>query len=193
MAAAALNGDAPRLRGDLAIWLVIAAELLTFGLLFVAYAFARSRDPALFDAGQAQLDLQGGAINTVLLIAGSWCVAHAVDALRHARRRAAGRWLAGALAAAAGFLALKASEFVARSAAGLDLETNTFWTFYWLLTGFHFLHVVAAAVLLLLVGWRLHQGAYGPGDVHAPETAAAFWHMVDLLWIVLFPLVYVMR
>lgn len=193
MTAATPAAEPPRLRGDLAIWLVIGAELMTFGLMFLAFAFARSRDPALFEAGQARLDLHGGAINTVLLIGGSWCVAHAVDALRQGRRGVAGRWLAGSLAAAAGFLVLKGHEFAVKSAAGLDLETDTFWMFYWLLTGFHFLHVAAAAVLLGLVAWRMGQGAYGRGDVHAPETAAAFWHMVDLLWIVLFPLVYVMR
>lgn len=191
MAAAA--AEAPRLRGDLAMWLVIGVEMLTFGLLFVAFAFARSRQPALFETGQAQLDLWAGAVNTVLLIAGSWCAAHAVDALRHDRRRAGGRWLLGGMACAGAFMLLKGQEFAVKHAAGLDLETDTFWTFYWLLTGFHFLHVAAAAVLLALVAWRLRCGAYGRHDVHAPETAAAFWHMVDLLWIVLFPLVYVMR
>ena len=67
--------SAPRLRGDLGVWLIILAELLTFGIFFVSYAFARSRDVAGFNAAQATLDLHSGAFNTVLLITGSWCVA----------------------------------------------------------------------------------------------------------------------
>ena len=73
---------APQLRGDLGVWFVILLELLTFAILFVAYAFARNREPAVFQAGQATLDLHSGALNTVLLITGSWCVARAVQAVR---------------------------------------------------------------------------------------------------------------
>jgi nitric oxide reductase NorE protein len=65
--------------------------------------------------------------------------------------------------------------------------------FYLMLTGFHFLHVIAAMVFLVILLVKTLQGTYGRHDHHALETGAAFWHMVDLLWIVLFPLVYVMR
>lgn len=182
-----------RLAGDLAVWLVIAAELLTFGLLFVSYAFARMREPALFDAMQRTLDLHRGALNTVLLVSGSAAVAHAVAAFEHGRQAAARRWLVAALACAAGFIAFKSAEMGAKFDAGIDLSTNTFWMFYIVLSGFHLLHVVAAAVFLGFVLVLAGRGAYGPARVHVPETAAAFWHMVDLLWIVLFPLLYVMR
>jgi nitric oxide reductase NorE protein len=64
---------------------------------------------------------------------------------------------------------------------------------YFLLTGFHFLHVVVGMLAIVYLWWRTRQGAYGAHDSHALETGAAFWHMVDLLWIVLFPLVYVLR
>lgn len=196
--AAAAAGAAPpapprQLVGDLAIWLVIAAELLTFALLFLSFAVMRWRHAALFSQGQQTLDLNAGAINTALLVCGSGCVARAVQAVRGpAPRRAAG-WLLAALGCGAGFLALKSSEYVHQIAAGHDLSTDDFFMFYWLLTGFHYLHVVAAMVFLAaLLPWALKRGP-APGRPHAVETAAAFWHMVDLLWIVLFPLVYVMR
>jgi len=183
----------PRLVGDLAIWLVILMELATFGLMFVGFAWARRSHPEVFAQGQAQLHLTAGTINTLLLVGGSWCVARALQALRH-QHMAAGRvWLVAALATALAFLVLKSLEFRERFAQGIDLDTNVFWTLFLLLTGFHFLHVLVAAVLLALVLW--HAGAARPGafNLHGAETAGVFWHMVDLLWLVLFPLVYVMR
>ncbi len=184
---------AERLVGDLAVWLIIGAEMLAFAILFLSYAVARAREVAAFNASQATLDLHTGAINTVLLISGSWCVARAVAAARGDQRKRSAHWLVAALACGAGFVLLKAMEFADKFAAGLDLSTNTFFMFYFLLTGFHFLHVLVAMVFLaflLVFTWR---GAYGAHDTHALESGAAFWHMVDLLWIVLFPLVYVMR
>ncbi|MGQ0709899.1 MAG: cytochrome c oxidase subunit 3 [Rhodoferax sp.] len=191
--AAAAQPAAPRLAGDLAVWLIIGAEMLAFAILFLSYAVARSLDVAAFNASQAQLALHTGAINTVLLITGSWCVARAVAAARQDKRQRCVQWLLAALACGAGFVLLKSLEFADKFAAGLDLSTNTFFMFYFLLTGFHFLHVLVAMVFLgflLVLAWR---GAYGAHDTHALESGAAFWHMVDLLWIVLFPLVYVMR
>lgn len=184
---------APRLPGDLAVWLIILAELLTFGILFLSYAFARTRDVALFNACQSTLDLNSGAINTVLLITGSWCVVHAVKAVRRDASGLGVRWLVAAMVCGAGFLSLKSMEFSAKMDAGIDLSTNTFYMFYLMLTAFHFLHVVVAMVFLAILLFKTQQGAYGSHDTHALETGAAFWHMVDLLWIVLFPLVYVMR
>ena len=84
-------------------------------------------------------------------------------------------------------------EFSAKAEAGIDLSTNTFYMFYILLTAFHFFHVLAAVVFLTILLFKTRAGRYGSHDVHALETGAAFWNMVDLLWIVLFPLIYVMR
>lgn len=184
---------APRLAGDLAVWLIILAELLAFGILFLAFAVSRVRHPDVFAASQPALDTSAGLANTVLLITGSWCVAHAVQAAEHRRRPATLRWLLAAQGCGAAFVVLKLSEYADKAAAGIDLETNVFYMFYYFLTGFHFLHVLAAMVFLAILTvsvWRSQQMAQ---QVHGLETGAAFWHMVDLLWIVLFPLVYVVR
>lgn len=183
----------PRLAGDLAMWLIILAELLTFGILFVCYAFARSQDVALFNESQQTLDLHAGAINTVLLITGSWCVVRAVKAVRRDETASGARWLLAALLCGGGFVSLKLMEFSAKIHAGIDLSTNTFYMFYILLTAFHFFHVILGMVFLSVLMFKTWRGAYGSHEYHALETGAAFWHMVDLLWIVLFPLVYVMR
>lgn len=191
--ASAGASEPPRLRGDLAVWLVILAELATFALLFASFAFARLWEPQVFADSQATLDLRFGAINTMLLLSGSAGVARAVQALRADRAAAAGHWWLFALGCALAFLLLKGVEYADKAAQGVGLETNTFYMFYLLLTGFHFLHVLAAMVFIAWLWVLTRRGAYGPHNCHAPETGAAFWHMVDLLWIVLFPLVYVMR
>jgi nitric oxide reductase NorE protein len=185
--------DTARLAGDLAVWLIILAELLAFGILFLSYAFARTFDVALFNASQRTLDLNSGAINTALLITGSWCVVRAVQAVKKDASVAGARWLLAALTCGSGFVVIKVLEFSDKAQAGIDLSTNTFYMFYLLLTGFHFFHVLAAMVFLTILLVKTRAGHYGKHNHHALETGAAFWHMVDLLWIVLFPLVYVMR
>lgn len=192
--ASAAATTAPRLAGDMAMWLVILLEMWTFGLMFIVFAFARVRERALFDASQATLDLQSGVLNTVLLLTGSWCMARAVHALRaQAPSAVAMRWLVGTLLCAFGFMTQKTLEFNAKFDAGIDLSTNTFYTFYLMLAGFHYLHVAVATALIAFVALRCARGAYAGGKVQLPESAAALWHMVDLMWIVLFPLVYVIR
>ena len=188
-----VQAEVPRLSGDLGVWLVILLELLTFAILFIAFAFARLREVDSFNASQSTLDLHMGAVNTVLLITASWCVASAVRAVRQDASKQGARWLVGALVCGCGFLVLKMTEYVDKLSSGLDLSSNTFYMFYFVLTGFHFLHVVVGVLALAYLWFKTQRGDYGSRDCHALETGGAFWHMVDLLWIVLFPLVYVMR
>jgi nitric oxide reductase NorE protein len=187
------HAERPRLRGDLAMWFVIGIEMLTFGLFFIVFAIARGRESELFRAGQAGLNLHVGALNTALLLTGSWCVARGVHALRSGRSAASARWTWAGAGCGAGFLASKLAEYQVKLAEGKDLSSDTFHMLYWLLTGFHFLHVAAAVIALAVVAGLTRRRRWGAGDAHAPETVAAFWHMVDLLWVVLFPLVYVLR
>lgn len=188
-----LNHDDRYLPGDLAIWFIILLELTTFVLLFVAYAIMRSKDIELFSDSQLTLDRGKGLINTWLLIGGSGCVVRAIQAIREGARKPGLRWLLAAQACGVAFLILKLKEYTALFDAGIDLETNRFYTFYFTLTGFHFLHVLAALVVLAILTFINRRGDVDADRVHGLETGAAFWHMVDLLWIVLFPLVYLMR
>ena len=188
-------GNAPdkRLPGDLAIWFFILAEMLAFAVFFSAYAFARARHVEEFNLYQQTLDRNLGALNTVLLITGSWFVVLAVQAAHHDNRPAISRnillgWLCGA-----GFLVVKVIEYAAKFGAGISMLTNTFYMFYISLTFFHFMHVILGMVILAILWVQARKEVYGSHDVHGLESGAAYWHMVDLLWIVLFPLVYVMR
>lgn len=184
--------------GDLAIWVFIIAELLAFALFFGAYAFARSSNVELFDEMQRTLDRDSGAINTLLLITASWCVARAVHLVvdtppsQQVSQHAA-RWLLGGIACGAGFLIVKLFEYAHVFGAGITLSTNTFYMFYISLTFFHFMHVILGMVILIVLWAQTRKGLYRPDAANGLESGAAYWHMVDLVWIILFPLVYVMR
>lgn len=179
--------------GDLAIWVFILAEMLAFGVLFVVYAFSRAQNVELFNASQLTLSRTAGAINTLVLLTSSWCVVRAVSAISRDDAVHCVRWLAAAVALGAVFVAVKLWEFHAKYHAGIGLDTNDFYTFYYTLTGFHFLHVLMGMTILGFVIAKARRGGYSAGDHVGVETGASFWHMVDLLWIILFPLVYVMR
>lgn len=193
LAAPDTDEQTPRLSGDLVIWLLILAELLTFGIFFMAYAFMRVGQVSLFNASQATLDLHIGGINTLLLITSSWAVARSVQAVRRDRNHTGANWLVVALLCGGTFLILKTLEYINKIQAGIDVSTNDFYLFYFMLTGFHYLHVIVGMVILSLLWFFTRRGQYGRDNCHALETGAAFWHLVDLLWIILFPLVYVMR
>jgi len=185
--------DAGHPPGDLAIWVFILAELLAFGVFFTAYAVTRMHNVALFDEMQLTLDRGAGALNTLLLIAGSWCVARAVAAIKLDRRVAAADFLLWGVLCGAGFVVVKLFEYSEKFAAGINLATNTFYMFYLSLTFFHFMHVILGMVILAAVWLKARRGGYSAVNHHGMETGASYWHMVDLVWIVLFPLVYVMR
>ncbi len=184
------NGAPP---GDLAVWIFIVAELLVFAVFFISYAVARGHDVALFNAMQRTLDRDAGAANTVLLVTSSWCVARAVLATERNRARAASHWLLGGLACGGGFLVIKAFEYAAKFGAGVSLSTNNFYMFYLSLTFFHFMHVILGMVVLAVLWQGVRTRRYRPGALSGLESGAAYWHMVDLVWLVLFPLIYVMH
>lgn len=179
--------------GDLAIWVFILAELAAFFVLFAAYAFTRLSHLELFGEMQKTLDADAGMLNTLLLVTGSWCVARAVAAIKRNRCRASSHWLLAAILAGVAFMVVKYCEYAAKFAAGIDLSTNLFYTFYFSLTAFHAMHVLLGMAILFFVWRKAAQGNYSAQDHRGMETGASYWHMVDLVWIILFPLVYVMR
>ena len=181
------------LSGDLAMWIFIYAELLVFGVFFLGYAFTRAYNVEMFDAGQATLNKEFGALNTFVLITGSYFVVRAVAAIKEDQARDCMRWLSAALASGGVFLAVKVVEYADKFSAGYDLDTNTFFMFYFVLTIFHFMHVVLGMVILAFVLVKAHQGGYSAAAHSGVESGASYWHMVDLVWVVLFPLLYVMR
>ncbi|PAU66145.1 cytochrome-c oxidase [Pseudomonas sp. PIC25] len=181
------------LPGDLAMWFFILAELAVFGLLILAFAVTRLLHPALFAEGQAALDGSTGLALTLSLLTGGWLAALAVQRVRDDRPRRAAVLLLAALASAVVYVVLKLGEYTHLARLGLDIEHDTFFTLYWILTGFHFLHVLLGMAILAFLALRCGQRAYGPGRCSGLESGVLYWHMVDLVWVLLFPLVYVLR
>jgi len=181
------------LPGDLAIWFVIMAEMLVFGVFFIVYVVVRSNNVELFNEYQLELHRIGGVINTLALITSSYFVALAIVAIRQNDIKQTGNMLLLALFMGCVFVGVKIWEYSHVFGAGIHLSTNTFYTFYISLTFFHFMHVLLGMVILSILYFHLKKGKYTAESHLDLETGASYWHMVDLLWIVLFPLVYIIR
>jgi nitric oxide reductase NorE protein len=180
------DGDVlSELPGELMMWVLIASELLVFGAALLACLGVRIADPAGFAADRAHLDQTAGAINTIVLITSGLAAANAIREREAGRRKAARLWLLAAGSLGVVFLIVKATEYANKIGLGISFETSPFFMFYYLITGFHALHVVAGIAILALVSWA--------DSVRNMEAAVAFWHMVDLVWVLLFPIIYVLR
>jgi nitric oxide reductase NorE protein len=165
-----------------------------FGLFFVSFVRDRALNAALFEQGRRTLDANIGGANTLILLSSSWLVAMAVQSAQGgAAHRTVARWLAGAVACGLSFAVLKVLEYAYKLRAGTSMLTSDFYMYYFTLTGIHLLHVAAGTIILLILWRRARSGAYAMGRCVGLEAGATFWHMVDLLWVVLFPLLYLLR
>ena len=189
--AQANSGD--NLPGDFAIWIFIFAEMLAFGILFVAYAFTRAQNVELFNASQLTLSRTFGAINTLVLITSSYFIVRGVAAIKRGLSTQCAHWLSGAFLLGGVFVSIKMVEFYEKFAADITMSTNNFYMFYLSLTFFHFMHVLMAMVILAVIILKARRGGYSAQDYIGVETGASFWHMVDFLWIILFPLIYIIH
>ena len=190
-AAAASQHRKGRLLGEEGVWVVIFGDLFVFAAFFIIYAVERSGSLELFNASQALLDRQLGLLNTLLLLTSSWCVAQAVTAVR--RQDPRGKMLiGGAMLLGLGFVVVKFFEYGAKISAGYTLNTNGFFIYYYVFTAIHLIHVlIGLGVLTLVFTGFDRSGRYRASQVLI-EGGGAFWHLVDLLWIVLFALLYLL-
>lgn len=179
------------LPGESSMWFFVVGDLLIFGVYFITYVYFRGQDHDLFLRSQARLNLDIGAINTIVLLTSSLFVALGVAAARAGRAPNALRLFAIALVCGAAFPVLKLFEYVPEIVAGVTPGTNLFFMFYFVMTGLHLCHVVLGLVILSFVIRSLRRSA--TPDVTLAETAATYWHMVDVLWLILFALLYLMR
>jgi nitric oxide reductase NorE protein len=175
------------------VWVFIAADMVMFGLLFISFVVDRSKQPALFEASRRLLDPSIGGLNTLILLTSSWCVALAVDAAKGGEPLRICRSLSFAIACGLAFGVSKAYEYTEKLRSGISMLSNPFFTYYYTLTGIHLLHLAAGFVVLAVMLGKAKRGAYKAANCVGLETGASYWHMVDLLWIVLFPLLYLMR
>lgn len=182
--------DAGHVPGEPGIWVLIGGDLVLFSLLFFLYLSYRAHDVALFTQSQHHLDQNLGLVNTIVMLTSSWLVATGIRAARRDRGPLAGRLFTGALACAGVFVVVKYVEYRAKLAAGLTPTTNDFFMYYFCLTGIHLIHVVIGSGVLTVMARSVRRGPVSAAKLRNLESAAIFWHLVDLLWIVLFALLY---
>lgn len=189
----AVTKKAKRIPGDELIWMFLLGDMICFALFFALYSYTKLSQHELFAASQQALNLHTGSLNTLLLLASSWFVVLAVKA---ARRQMIGacRWLLlPAFLCGSGFALIKAYEYQEKAAAGINFLTNDFYLFYYLITGMHFAHVLLGLPLLLYFAFAIRPGRIDAKTMNNLESSAIYWHMVDLLWIVIFPLIYLVQ
>jgi nitric oxide reductase NorE protein len=179
------------LPGDGHMWVMVLGDLVIFGAYFIIFMIYRAMEPQEFLRSQQHLSLNMGVLNTLVLLTSSWFVALSVQAARaNDHTRALRLTYLGGLCGVL-FILIKAYEWSAKVAQGYTMPSNEFFMFYYMLTGVHLFHVALGLLILGIVVRELHN----PRRRRAwmVESGATYWHMVDLLWLVIFALLYVMR
>jgi nitric oxide reductase NorE protein len=187
---AASRRRVPYLPGDGAMWFFVLGDMIIFASYFVAFMIFRARDVSAFTAAQQDLYLDMGVVNTLLLLFSSWIAAQAVLAARAGNTERTIRLLAATAMCGVVFIVLKLYEWWLEVNAGHTFPSGTFMSFYYVLTGIHLLHVVMGLIIVtvVIVYVRAHAAR-----AQVVEQATTYWHMVDLLWVIIFALLYVMR
>lgn len=196
--------------GKLGIWVFLIQEMLFFSALFVAYIVYRATHPEIFEYGSQYLDPKMGAINTVVLLTSSLSAAWAVRCAQLGQKRGLQIALAITILCALAFLGIKYLEYSHKVHIGAlfgryfeptvlpggeapPAHTGMFFSIYFAMTGLHGLHVIVGIGIFLWLLLRARRGHFTP-DYYGPvDYAALYWHLVDLIWIFLFPLLYLIH
>lgn len=180
--------------GEPGIWVLLFGDMAVFTVLFAVYLSRRGQSPELFAQSQDTLNRTFGALNTVVLLTSSLLVVFAVLAMRSERwRHLALRLTIAGIAVGSCFVVIKVFEYTEKIAAGITPSTNEFYMYYFVLTGLHLFHVIVGLAVLLVLCVLARKPAPARTHVAFVEGGACFWHMVDLLWIVIFPLLFLVR
>jgi len=179
--------------GGILIWMIIALEFLTFSIALLVFLYQRNGDLALFNNSQMLLNKGLGTANTIALITSGFFMATAMQLLRTGNQKKSLQYILLTIAFGLLFLTLKSFEYQGKLQHGYSFGYNDFFNFYWLLTGFHFIHVLVGIIILSYMAIKIKQGAYNEHNYEDVETSAVFWHMCDLIWIFLFPIIYLIH
>lgn len=181
------------LPGEAGIWLFIFGDMMVFSLFFVTFMYYRGQDVELFRASQAHLSQFFGALNTFFMLTSSGFVATAVHTARRNMGKVTPLCFAMGFLCGFGFAVDKFFEYGDKIRAGITLNTNNFFMYYYMFTGIHFMHVMIGMGVLVFATRYSWSGDLDARKVRNLESSASFWHVVDLLWIVLFALLYLVK
>lgn len=189
-AARGIVAERPRhVPGEEGLWVFILGDLTIFTLFFGTLIVSRTKQPDVFLAAQRELHPPLAIANTVLLLLGSYLMVRGVAAVR-AGRPSAARLFAGTVACGFGFAIIKALEYTLLATSGHAPGQNDFFMYYFVFTGIHLAHLVIGVVLVSVLA---RQARSRTPSLRFAEIAGCYWHLVDGLWLVLFPLLYLAR
>jgi heme/copper-type cytochrome/quinol oxidase subunit 3 len=174
--------------GRLAIWWVLASEVVIFGGLIGAYLMHRLGHPEWADAA-ALTNTTIGAVNTFVLLTSSFTAVLAHQAAEHGDGKKAAKYLLLTIGGALTFVCIKSYEWWYEISHGYTITSNTFWSFYYTMAGLHALHVIAGAIIMGIVALDAYRGR----ELQRVELIGIYWHFVDVVWIFLFPLLYIAK
>ena len=196
------DAEQQRTASNLGIWLILATEILFFGVLFAAYAITRVRFPEAFTAASRLTNLPLAGANTAVLVTSSMTMAFGVDAARRGLRRAVVGWLGMTVALGCAFLAIKAVEYrfdyVEHLVPALDFhyagsqadQVELFFYMYFFITGVHALHVLIGVVCIATIAVMAHRNRFSPEYFTPVDVTGLYWHLVDVIWLFVFPVLY---
>lgn len=174
----------------LGMWLFLGTEIMLFGGLFAAYAIFRAKYPELFLESHQELNREMGAVNTCILIFSSLTMAVAVTAIQKGKKMMTGIFLLITILCGVGFGVVKYFEYGAKFAHHIYPDTNIFFSLYFLMTGLHMLHVFIGLGILAVIAVLTFKDKFNEKYSTPVELGGLYWHLVDLIWIYLFPLLY---
>jgi len=174
--------------GLLAVWWVVVSEIVIFGGLLASYIMHRLAHDA-WSVQAAHTNTWIGAFNTLVLLTSSLTAVLAHQAAEKGDGKNAARLLMYTVGGAATFIIVKAFEWTSEITAGYTITSSTFWSFYYTAAGLHALHVIAGAIIMLFVA----NDARKNRELHRVELIGIYWHFVDIVWIFLFPLLYIAK
>lgn len=184
------------------MWIFLAGEIMFFGALFAAYIIYRLMYPEVFAASSRHLDALIGSINTAILLTSSFTMALAVNAAQSGKRRSLVTFLLATLFLGAIFVGLKVYDYLHIIEEGLfpalsiidqsgsSHPERLFFSLYFTMTGLHALHMLIGILLLAILAFMAWRGLFTPKNYVPVELVGLFWHFVDVVWIFLFPLLY---
>lgn len=174
------------------ILVFVIADMIVFCMLFAGFMTERMGQLTVFDQSSATLDVRLGVLNTLILVTSGFFVVLAVNAAHTGRRDATRRWLLLSFLVGAGFGVTKMIEYSSKIGHGITMHTNDFYMFYYTLTGAHFLHFLGGMLALAALWFMAGREPVNGRLFGLIESGALYWHMVDLLWIFIFPMLYLM-
>jgi nitric oxide reductase NorE protein len=181
---------ARRIPAESGTWVFLFGDMIVFGVFFVTFMVERAKAPELFDVARTSLHIGVGVTNTLVLLTSSLCVVVALGAVRAGAKAIATNAVYAAIACGLLFVGLKVFEYVSLATGGHGPGANDFFLYYFILTGLHLFHVCVGIAVLAILSTQTRRPELSPTRMSVLEGGACFWHLVDLLWIFLFALLY---